>query len=57
MLQMTSNSKHESIMTSEELGTTDETAALDATGEEVGLVKGYGMRITEGAPMPLLPPD
>lgn len=57
MLQMTNNSKNESIITSEELGTTDETAALDATGEEVGLVKGYGMRITEGAPMPLLPLD
>jgi len=37
---MTSNTKNESIITSEELGTTDETVAIDATGEEVGLVEG-----------------
>ena len=40
MLQTTSNSKNKSIMASEELGTTYETVALDATEEEVGLVKG-----------------
>ena len=37
MLQMTSNSKNESLFGSEELSTTDETVPLDATGAEVGL--------------------
>jgi len=40
---MTSNSKNESLIGSEELGATDETLSLDATGEEVGLFEGQGM--------------
>jgi len=40
---MSSNSKNESLIGSEELGATDETVSLDATGEEVRLFEGQGM--------------
>jgi hypothetical protein len=43
MSQMTSNSKNESFIGSEEFGATDETVSFDATGEEVGLFEGQGM--------------
>ena len=43
MSQMSSNSKNESLIGSEELGATDETVSFDATGEEVGLFEGHGM--------------
>ena len=43
---MSSNSKNESLIGSEELGATDETVSFDATGEEVRLFEGQGMSIT-----------
>jgi len=43
MSQMSSNSKNESLIGSEELGATDETVSFDATGEEVRLFEGQGM--------------
>lgn len=43
MSQMTSNSKYESFIGSEQLGATDETVSLNATAEEVGLFEGKGM--------------
>ena len=42
---MTSNSKHESLIGCEELGATDESVSLDATGEKVRLFEGQGMYI------------
>ncbi len=42
---MTSNSKNESLIGSEELGATNETVSLNATGEEVGLFEGQGMYV------------
>jgi len=45
MGEMASNSKNESLIGSEELGATDETVSLDASGEEVGLFEGQGMKI------------
>jgi hypothetical protein len=42
---MTSNSKNESLIGSEELGATNETVSLNATGEEVGLFRGQGMYV------------
>jgi hypothetical protein len=37
MNQMTSNSKYESLIGSEELGATDETVSFDVTGESLTL--------------------
>ena len=42
---MASNSKNESLISSEKLSATDETVPLDASGEEVGLFEGQGMKI------------
>jgi hypothetical protein len=42
---MTSNPISESPTSSEEIGGTDETAPLDATGEEVVFYKGLGMLV------------
>jgi hypothetical protein len=46
MGQMSSNSKNESLIGSEELRATDKTASFDATGEEVGFFEGQGIQIT-----------
>ena len=45
MGEMASNSKNESLIGSEDLGATDETVSLDASGEEVGLFEGQGTKI------------
>lgn len=45
MVEMASNSKNESLIGSEKLSATDETVSLDASGEEVGLFEGQGMKI------------
>ena len=46
MGQMTSNSKNESLTASEQLGTTDETVSVDATGDGVRLIQGQGMQVS-----------
>jgi len=43
MGQVTSSSKNESLTTSEELETADETVSFDATGDKVRLIKGQGI--------------
>ena len=47
MDQMTSNSKNESLTASEQLGTTDQTVSVDATGDGVRLYEGQGMQVSK----------